>query len=207
MVADNGYIEEVKSIFEKLRAELHHLGSKSIKNTDFFLSRFLFTVASLGSTLDKKSLVCTGLALEFLDQAFRQGVVIQRSPDFANEWLLLNDYFYAKAIKLVADLNKPAIIEILSWAVHQTALERVQKRRVCNSYCYWLVFASSKLGFQLGQLNSRFAPIFFQTAVVNDPNKVYIKLADCGVSKATIDQFKQLVSEYRLKCHEEITYI
>lgn len=142
-------LARVETTFNETTGRIESLARSLITPPSLFLSRLLFDSMALGRRLPDERAVCSGRALEFLDQALALGASASSDTGYDEEKLLVTDYLYGQAIDQVVGAGEPLIIDILAGAITGFAADRVAEPNA--AYRPRLIYAALEIALLLGE--------------------------------------------------------
>ena len=144
-------LDRVETTFNETTVRLESLARSLMNPPALFLSRLLFTSMARGGRLPDERAVCSGRALEFLDQALALGASASSDSGYDEEKLLVTDYLYGQAIDQVIGSGEPRIIDILAAAITGFAADRVAGPD--SAYRPHLIAAALEIALLLGEFD------------------------------------------------------
>lgn len=142
-------LARVETTFNETTGRIESLARSLITPPSLFLSRLLFDSMALGRRLPDERAVCSGRALEFLDQALALGASASSDSGYDEEKLLVTDYLYGQAIDQVVGAGEPLVIDILAGAITGFAADRVTEPNA--AYRPRLIYAALDIALLLGE--------------------------------------------------------
>lgn len=142
-------LDKVETTFNETTVRLESLARSLMSPPSLFLSRLLLSSMALGDKLPDDKAVCSGRALEFLDQALALGASASSETGYDEEKLLVTDYLYGQAIDQVVGAGETRIIDILAGAITGFAVDRVAEPDI--AYRTRLIVAALEIALLLGE--------------------------------------------------------
>ncbi|MDP1809404.1 MAG: hypothetical protein Q8L35_07715 [Actinomycetota bacterium] len=142
-------LDKVETTFNETTVRLESLARSLMSPPSLFLSRLLLSSMALGDKLPDDKAVCSGRALEFLDQALALGASASSETGYDEEKLLVTDYLYGQAIDQVVGAGETRIIDILAGAITGFAVDRVSEPDI--AYRTRLIVAALEIALLLGE--------------------------------------------------------
>ena len=144
-------LDRIETTFNETTVRFDALARSLMCPPSLFLSRLLLNSMALGDRRPDERAICSGRALELLDQALKLGASASSDSGYDEEKLLVTDYLYGQAIDQVVGAGEPRIIDILAGAITGFAADRVAGPD--GAYRPHLIFAAQEIAVLLGEFD------------------------------------------------------